>query len=993
MKKFLSLVLALVMVMSLVTIGAGAKDFTDDSKINYEEAVDVMSALKVIDGYPDGSFAPQGSLTRGAAAKIICNLILGPTTASALSADTAPYKDVPVNHTFAGYIAYCQEQGIISGYADGSFRPAATLTNYAFLKMLLGALGYNAEIEGYVGDNWSIAVAKQALHIGLTKGLEGDLNGTEYATREQACLYALNTLKATMVDYEAKITANVNGAQVIVGNSVANDVKWNISKNTDGHIKDDGYVQFAEKYFEKLELEIGNGMYGRPANTWKLKKSEIGTYTSIDPTLVYTEGTKNKDVYKDLSKDVIEDYDWTAFVNGKEVDEAVTPVKNGSKEYIYTGEGTVTEIYVNDDDESVTVVEINYYLGQVSKVKTDDDGEYITVKELSKGSKLDDKTFYVEDYAEDDYVVFTVDYDEEDEDYVIGEVCEPEVVTAEVTRVENDKEEVSTENGGVHGNTYLKADGSKYTYTDGANSCKTDVQDHMVYDVEDPTEPEHPELNEEYVLYLDPNGYVLGFEKAEADASKYLWVKDSDEELRDWIAKVVLDDATSAKVEVKDEVVGLDENNDDEDDEIKWTVNKDTDGKNMTNIDEHIWKYTVNDKGVYTLKNVETLFLPHGDEETDRKADFDPDADGVKVNNGRAYITSDGTTFIVDNKTIFVDVENEKAYVGYKNVPNVDHAELAYVLDKDGKKADVVFILQGDVYDKDSTYFVLEKTDRESLKYDGDKYWEYTKAYVNGEKTSVYVSYDAANKTVLKTGVVYKATKTVDEQYIIELKAVTDKKFVANEVGLDAFWLLDEDADPVKTVQYDTNEETVFVVVEQTKDNKWKIYDGDIKDILDEDDLDDPDCDYSACLVQVLENDEETAELVYIYLTEKGSDKVEITEGDGTIDVTVQKGDKDGDKTVVTLENPLYEGGDASGWNTVDAVVTIEMTVDGETYSEVTKFEGSHTLSDVLSGANTPKVGVAPTGTHKLVVSATVKFDGSFNDAYTFVGESNVLYW
>ena len=97
MKKFLSLVLALVMTMSLVTVSAGAKDFTDDSKITYDEAVAVMSEVKVIDGYTDGSFQPTTDLTRGAAAKIICNLILGPTTAAALGADTAPYSDVPVN--------------------------------------------------------------------------------------------------------------------------------------------------------------------------------------------------------------------------------------------------------------------------------------------------------------------------------------------------------------------------------------------------------------------------------------------------------------------------------------------------------------------------------------------------------------------------------------------------------------------------------------------------------------------------------------------------------------------------------------------------------------------------------------------------------------------------------------------------------------------------------------------------------------------------------
>ena len=84
MKKFLSLVLALVMTMSLVTVSAGAKDFSDDGSITYKEAVDVISGIGVVDGYSGGDFRPDDVLTRGAAAKIICNLILGPTTASAL---------------------------------------------------------------------------------------------------------------------------------------------------------------------------------------------------------------------------------------------------------------------------------------------------------------------------------------------------------------------------------------------------------------------------------------------------------------------------------------------------------------------------------------------------------------------------------------------------------------------------------------------------------------------------------------------------------------------------------------------------------------------------------------------------------------------------------------------------------------------------------------------------------------------------------------------
>ena len=114
MKKFLSLVLALVMTASLVTVSAGAKEFKDDKDVTYDEAVSVISEVGVVDGYTDGTFKPSDTLTRGAAAKIICNLILGPTTAAELHADTAPYKDVPVSNTFSGYIAYCAKEGILS---------------------------------------------------------------------------------------------------------------------------------------------------------------------------------------------------------------------------------------------------------------------------------------------------------------------------------------------------------------------------------------------------------------------------------------------------------------------------------------------------------------------------------------------------------------------------------------------------------------------------------------------------------------------------------------------------------------------------------------------------------------------------------------------------------------------------------------------------------------------------------------------------------------
>ena len=216
MKKFLSLVLALVMTMSLVTVSAGAKDFTDSTKIQYTEAVDVMSAVKVIDGYADGSFNPSATLTRGAAAKIICNLILGPTTANALVADAAPYSDVPTTHTFAGYIAYCQKEGIISGYA--------------FMKMLLGALGYKADQEGYTGPNWSIIVAKRALNVGLSDDLVGEPMTTAKAVAKLGKVDS--KVKTTGVTLELFCTKNHVGTVVAYFYKAAKiaDVDDNVTK-------------------------------------------------------------------------------------------------------------------------------------------------------------------------------------------------------------------------------------------------------------------------------------------------------------------------------------------------------------------------------------------------------------------------------------------------------------------------------------------------------------------------------------------------------------------------------------------------------------------------------------------------------------------------------------------------------------------------------------------------------------------------------------------
>ena len=308
MKKFLSLVLALVMTMSLVTISAGAteyKDFTDKDEIQYAEAVTVLNKLGIITGYSEGDFRPEGELTRGAAAKILVSLLIGPDAAAALGNETSPYPDVPAGNNFAGVISFCKTSKIISGYGDGTFRPQGTLTGYAFAKMLLGALGYSSDYEGFTGPGWNMKVAKLGGEAGLFDRIS--FNGNATVTREQACQLALNTIKGTMVEYSGGMNITAGNASIVANpdrnykssnqefaTHISNRKASNNPDNAGGNLYT---IEFGEEHFVDLRMDYDrntNDVFGRPANEWSYKKVTIGTFP-IEPDYVFTSQTSHLD--------------------------------------------------------------------------------------------------------------------------------------------------------------------------------------------------------------------------------------------------------------------------------------------------------------------------------------------------------------------------------------------------------------------------------------------------------------------------------------------------------------------------------------------------------------------------------------------------------------------------------------------------------------------------------------------------------------------------
>ena len=247
------------MMLSVMVVGAGAA-FSDQSKIKNTEAVDACTALNIIGGYPDGSFKPEGNITRAEVTKMICVALNGGKNPAVSTNTTPTFSDVRNNANAAwaeGYIESCAAQGIVSGVGGGKFAPAGNVTGTQLAKMLLVALGYNATTEKFTGNAWATNVNIVATQKGLYKGLE-TMDVSAALTRDNAAKMIWNALEAIEVEYNYTLIGNN-------GNLSSNvTVKDKLNPN---NAKDDG-----DGYMSLLEDKYG-------ATTKKGILTEVGHTT------------------------------------------------------------------------------------------------------------------------------------------------------------------------------------------------------------------------------------------------------------------------------------------------------------------------------------------------------------------------------------------------------------------------------------------------------------------------------------------------------------------------------------------------------------------------------------------------------------------------------------------------------------------------------------------------------------------------------------------
>ena len=749
MKKLLALVLALVMSMSLVTISNAA--FKDADKIDYKEAVDVMNAVGVFIGDEKGNFNAKDNLTREQAAKIIAYLELGEKAADAL-VGSATFTDVAATRWSAGFVSYCAQAGVVSGNGDGTFAPAGQLTALQFGKMLLVEIGYDAKAAGMVGTDWAINTSKLMATTGLMNGIDGSVN--QVLSREKAAQMTLNALKTPTVEYATKgSNITVNGAEINFGASVPTYVtntvakEQTISKDTLTNSKE-YTIELGEKLYKKLVLSDTTDAFGRPTRTWTFENKKVGEYVK-DADLEYTAAVEYKAIYADLALSnaaKIDEY----YSDGKEITPAVghtTISKSDKKEF--GANGVLTQVWYDDDNNTVIVTEINTYVGTVNAITkaTSSADRFVTVASKDTFVSLNTK-FETEDFAIDDLVSFTAAWNASTRLYEIQAVKTLEKSLTGTLTQYTGKTYTSSK---WDGQSNFSVDGTKYKYSANAyiDSSNNAMNDFSVG---------KSDLN----VYLDAYGYALYVEGVETEINYAVVigignVNPYGSETNG--ATLLLPDGTKK--------------------EVKYDVDKSRGLTTDNKADEpkgDLVTYTVDSNDVYTLTLADgTKFGNIGSTATTGKYNDSVNFLGktgstanFKFENGKSSVVINGTSpaYTTDKTLFFVamldgaKVDSYSVYTGFENMPNTDPEEgiKAVAYDTNSKytsQIDAIYMVVdslGGISDVDTYLIKVKNASVMTEKINGVvvSYYELP-AIVDGEVTTARIqgtTFDAIAKDV-----------------------------------------------------------------------------------------------------------------------------------------------------------------------------------------------------------------------------------------------------
>ena len=847
LKRALSLAMASIMVLGMMVVGAGAvsyDDFSDKDKIVNDDAVSMLVELNVINGKDDGSFDPEGIVTRAEMAKMICVVLNGGKDPSLGNVSNYTYTDT-VGHWAAAYIEYCTTLGIVAGDGTGKFNPSNTVTGAEAAKMLLVALGFKSEIEGFTGANWAVNVNVRANQKGLFDELS--INPSEGLTRDNAAQMVWNALDAGVVSYDYTLITDGSSITssptlidnesktlltdkfkvsklegVIVANENATSTGTAVEKEDVTVLlltSDDADSKQDEGDTITLKTATAANLLGKSvtmfAKDWKngAYQTVLGNPVVSSDNMIATisedsDADDVKDALKDAGiKEVSKAVLVENFIRATDKDDKELTISGMADVAKLTGNGIEVTVISNDNDNKADFVIVTKMIaGKVSayNAKGNDGDGYITVSALvdidedHKADRIAGAEFAdvkgSEDLAKDDIVLY----------YRVGDTFYAEKADSVNVTVTSTKGDDQIKDGS---NTY-KASALSSKYDDDNNTVLTTA-----------VEPD-----DEVTLYLDNFGYVV-YTDAVTAADEYMFITGSDASVKPGFESLTIKGVLSDGTEVTASVNKL---------------NSKKLSSAFSNLDETAAEELVNNKIATYTKTGEKYNIT---------TDHGKDVEITQIQKNKANLG--GAT--ANSKTIFVigdKNDNYKVYTGIANVPDVTSNSL-YCYAKSGV-AKFVVALDATTSDGDTNgIYILGKT--ASAKKDGDDTIYVVEAYVNDEYVAE-LELDGYTKGETITRGYYKDVNTSGGNTVDwdDIKNATpDSGSAVTDFGDGII-----SSETTSALTYD--KDTIVIIVDGTK----HIEGGDIDEIVYVED--DTDASSKVVLVEGTGSDEGHADYVFI---------------------------------------------------------------------------------------------------------------------------------
>ena len=539
LKRALSLLLAVVMVIGMMVVGASAAsytDFSDKGEIVNKDAVSMLTTLGIIEGKPDGSYAPGEGVDRAQMAKMISVIMNQGTDNSALYENSPTGLTDIASNWAKGHINYCYTTGIIAGRGNGTFDPSAGVTAVEAAKMLLVAAGYDPKTEGLEGSDWAINTNALASRLGIFRSFTKDV--TQALNRDDAALLIYNALDVEMIEkYENGYAIAYNDSRtilsamygvykvegVVLGNeyAVLNGTDYDESMMDGKTLLAAGYKIIASttsntmvedpatKKDTTFNVETPVEYLGKTVTMYVRKdtilaNSEVLGVTLNEKANTIVTSVANETDMKDLLKGtgislknneteyyvnygIVEDQDAANDILKLDRKATVTPNSNGIELEIIDNDNDGVAEYVLWLQEDLTVITSLNEKKETIAFGSDTDKD-ITSYDKGRAIDLEDVTLY--DGAEEGDIVLVRTYGGH---YYVSQ---PEVVTGEMESYSSNKTKEQ----------WIKIDGTEYKPSFINVTGEGYAEEFYTFDVTECAKDGGVQWDTKYDFYLDSNG-------------------------------------------------------------------------------------------------------------------------------------------------------------------------------------------------------------------------------------------------------------------------------------------------------------------------------------------------------------------------------------------------------------------------------------------------------------------------------------------------------